>query len=76
MKELPIKWQFRGWFDFSTKFENCGSMPKLGVVASAFIHKDAYLSVDTLSIVLSHFMHCSFLKQQVYTGLVIYFSFR
>jgi hypothetical protein len=28
------------------------------------------------SLVLSHFMHCSFLKQQVYAGLVIYFSFR
>jgi hypothetical protein len=76
MKELATKWQFHGWFDFSTKFENCGYMPKLGGVVSTFIHENAYLSVDTLSIVLSHFMHCSFLRQQVYVGLVIYFSFR
>jgi hypothetical protein len=36
MKELAIKWQFRGWFDFSTKFENCGYMPKLGVVVTFY----------------------------------------
>jgi hypothetical protein len=34
MKELATKWQFRGWFDFSTKFENSGYVPKLGVVVT------------------------------------------